>query len=154
MSPHDVRLPAQAPARPFPSTNAFYTHSARPRTTNIWCGSYQAGDIAENKLTAALDSCFESNGDPNASSESVWNVVLDDAALGACTAEFPTSRRVAGGWIEGSIFKRAPKPLSTALSDGTYRSWSPSAGEVERLNEILPDGVCDFSQPDRGRPRG
>ena len=59
---------------------------------------------------------------------------------------------VAGGPIEGSIFKCALKPVATALNDGTYGSWVPNMAEIARLNEIFPQGVCDYSQPDQGRP--
>jgi Tannase-like family of unknown function (DUF6351) len=33
-----------------------------------------------------------------------------------------------------------------------YGSWTPTEAQVERLKEIFPTGVCDYSQPDAGRP--
>lgn len=111
--------------------------------------------IAENKPAQAVDSCFETQGDLIASGDDVWDGIIDNNPDGACTSRFPThttSRMVAGGPIEGSIFKCALKPVATALNDGTYGSWVPNMAEIARLNEIFPQGVCDYSQPDQGRP--
>ncbi|MBQ0747823.1 MAG: hypothetical protein KBT82_15855 [Marinobacter sp.] len=52
------------------------------------------------------------------------------------------------------MFKCSLKPVATALTDSTYGTVSFSEAEVTRLNEIFPDGVCDCSQPDQGRPAG
>ncbi|WP_407656650.1 DUF6351 family protein [Marinobacter antarcticus] len=41
-----------------------------------------------------------------------------------------------------------------ALTDNTYGTVSFTEGQVTRLHEIFPDGVCDYSQPDQGRPAG
>jgi hypothetical protein len=111
--------------------------------------------VAENKPAGAVDSCFESNGAPIASGPHVWDGILDSGPKGACAQRFPvfqTSRIVAGGPIEGGIFKCALKPLATALADGTYAPWAPSADEAARLAQIFPTGVCDYSKPDAGKP--
>lgn len=111
--------------------------------------------IAGNKPAAAVDSCFETNGDLIAAGQDVWDGILDNSSAGACTNLFPTyttSRMIAGGPIEGSIFKCALKPVSTALTDGTYGSWNPTTEQVAELNAIFPQGVCDYAQPDQGRP--
>lgn len=145
------------PSRPRPNEEFDQTWMALD-VLHEWVTNIQTNpdrSIAENKPTAAVDSCFESDGSLIASGENVWDGILNEATPGACTAEFPTystSRRVAGGPIEGSIFKCALKPVSTALNDGTYGSWSPSLGEIARLNEIFPQGVCDYARPDQGRP--
>lgn len=113
--------------------------------------------IAENKPAEALDACYKTNGELIAAGEDVWNGVLDEQPAGACASKFKiytTSRMVAGGPIEGSVFKCGLKFVATALKDGTYGSVSFSEGDVMRLNEIFPDGVCDYSQPDQGRPAG
>jgi len=111
--------------------------------------------IAENRPATAVDACFETNGDLIESGDDVWNGILDNNPEGTCTAQFQTyttSRMVAGGPIEGSVFKCSLKPVASALSDGTYGTTSFTPAEVDRLNEIFPDGVCDYSQPDQGRP--
>ncbi|MCW8193326.1 hypothetical protein F6455_00820 [Proteobacteria bacterium 005FR1] len=112
--------------------------------------------LAENRPAAAVDSCFATDGSLIASGADVWAGILDDREPGVCTEKFPiysTSRMIAGGPIEGSIFKCALKPVDLALSDGTYAPWTPSAAEITRLKRIFPQGVCDYSKPDQGRPK-
>jgi hypothetical protein len=113
----------------------------------------QAG-VAGNRPETAVDACFATDGSLIAQGNDVWGGVLDNNATGACTQTFPlysTSRIVAGGPIEGSVFKCALKPLDTALSDGTYGNWIPDSDQIAQLRTIFPDGVCDYSQPDQGR---
>ena len=45
------------------------------------------------------------------------------------------------------------QPVSRAISKGLYAPWLPSAGDVARLEQIFPSGVCDYSKPDVGRPK-
>ena len=59
---------------------------------------------------------------------------------------------MAGGPIEGGIFKCGLKSVDEAISAGDYGAWTPSIAERARLLEIFPDGVCDWSQSDVGRP--
>lgn len=111
--------------------------------------------IADNKPAAAVDTCYETDGTVIAAGAGVWNGILGAQPEGACTARFETyttSRMVAGGPIEGSVFKCSLKPVATAQTDSTYGTIAFTEGEVTRLNEIFPDGVCDYSQPDQGRP--
>lgn len=113
--------------------------------------------IAENRPAEAVDACFNTDGSLIEAGDDVWNGILDDNAAGECTEQFQTyttSRIEAGGPIEGSIFKCSLKPVSEALADGTYGDVSFSAGEIERLEEIYPQGVCDYQAPDQGRPAG
>lgn len=111
--------------------------------------------VAGNRPATAQDACFATDGSLVAQGADVWQGILDQNSPGACTQAFPlysTSRIVAGGPIEGSVFKCALKPLDTALSDGTYGSWIPDAESIARLRAIFPEGVCDYEQPDQGRP--
>ncbi|MGO1499925.1 MAG: DUF6351 family protein [Marinobacter sp.] len=113
--------------------------------------------IADNKPAKAVDACYNTDGTIIAAGDSVWNGILDEQPEGACTAKFETyttSRMVAGGPIEGSVFKCSLKPVATALTDGTYANASFTTEEVARLNEIFPGGVCDYGRPDQGRPEG
>ena len=77
-------------------------------------------------------------------------------AAGACTQAFPTfstSRIVAGGPIEGSIFKCALQPVDRGDSrTASYGAWTPSDSQVAQLNAIFPSGVCDYSKPDQMVP--
>jgi Tannase-like family of unknown function (DUF6351) len=113
--------------------------------------------LTGKKPARAVDSCFATNGTLLHSGVDVWAGILDSRPAGACTQAFPlfsTSRIVAGGPIEGGVFKCALKPLATALADGTYGSWQPTSTELARLQQIFPTGVCDYSKPDVGRPPG
>jgi hypothetical protein len=103
----------------------------------------------------AVDKCFTSSGAPIASGSDVWSGILDAGPKGACAQQFPlfsTSRIVAGGPIEGWIYKCATRPVAAAIADGTYGSWTPDAAEAARLEQIFPTGVCDYTKPDAGKP--
>ncbi len=111
--------------------------------------------VAGNKPTEAVDRCFASDGSPIAQGVDVWNGILDDGAKGACTERFPiygTSRTAAGGPLEGDVFACQLQPVARAIAHGVYEPWEPSAVDVARLNQIFPDGVCDYTSGDAGRP--
>jgi hypothetical protein len=111
--------------------------------------------VAENRPAAAVDSCFDVDGNLLAQGEDVWAGVLDDQPDGQCTSSFPiysSSRRVAGGPYRGGVFKCQTQPVATAIEAGTYGDWVPNATEQARLEEVFPEGVCDWSLPDVGRP--
>ncbi len=113
--------------------------------------------VAANKPAKAVDRCFESDGTPIASGDDVWAGVLDEAPAGACTLRFPlyaTTRQVAGGPIEQSLFKCQLMPVTTAIAQGLYGVWTPSPAETAILQNIFPQGVCDYSKPDVGFPPG
>lgn len=111
--------------------------------------------VAGNRPPRAVDRCLTRTGQEIAAGDHVWDGILNDEAPGACTQLFPihqTSRIVAGGPIEGGIFMCALQSVDAAIAAGTYGSWAPSAAERARLLEIFPEGVCDWSQEDVGRP--
>ncbi len=114
--------------------------------------------VARNRPARAVDSCFATDGSLIASGRRVWDGVLDDErAAGACTQQFPiysSSRRVAGGPYEGGVWKCALQSVDDALDDDVYGDWEPDAAQRARLEQIFPDGVCDWRQPDVGRPAG
>jgi len=113
--------------------------------------------VADNKPARAVDRCFDAGGTEIAAGDQVWDGILDNESPGACTEEFPlysTSRIVAGGPFKGSIFKCHLKPVAEAIADGTYGVWEPTVVEQFTLEQIFPDGVCDFSLPDAGLPPG
>lgn len=112
--------------------------------------------VAGNKPARAVDRCFDTNGVEIAAGPDVWDGVLDDQPPGACTQAFPlhrTSRIVAGGPIEGGIFKCKLQSVAQAIAGGEYGGWAPSAEEQARLEQIFPEGVCDWRRGDAGRPR-
>ena len=113
--------------------------------------------VAGNRTAKVEDRCFDADGLEIAAGDDVWDGILDDNPPGACTELFPpygTSRIVAGGPFRGSIFKCALQPVSVAIANGLYGVWTPSPAEQAMLEQIFPDGVCDFDQPDAGLPPG
>ena len=111
--------------------------------------------VAGNKPALATDRCFTTAGTEIARGANVWDGILDSGPKGACAQEFPlhsTSRIVAGGPLRGGVYKCALQSVEAAIAGGVYGSWTPSAAEVARLKEIFPSGVCDYGQPDVGRP--
>jgi hypothetical protein len=113
--------------------------------------------LTGHKPARAVDSCFKTDGSLIYSGGDAWAGILDSRPAGKCTQTFQifsTSRIVAGGPIEGGVFKCALKPLAIVLADGTYGSWQPTPTDVARLQRIFPSGVCDYTKPDVGRPPG
>jgi hypothetical protein len=111
--------------------------------------------VAGNRPPRAVDRCFTTSGTEIAAGDDVWDGILDDDPDGACTQLFPihrSSRIVAGGPIEGGIFKCGLQSVDDAIAAGAYGPWTPNAAERDRLLAIFPDGVCDWSQDDVGRP--
>jgi hypothetical protein len=111
--------------------------------------------VAGNKPARAVDRCFEADGNEIAAGDDVWDGILDNGPLGICAGLFTvygTSRIVAGGPFKGSIFKCQLKSVADAIAGGMYGVWVPTPAEQARLEQIFPDGVCDFDQPDAGLP--
>ncbi len=111
--------------------------------------------VGEARPPEAVDACFVGDGTLLHRGAHVWDGILDGAPPGDCTKRFPlhtTSRIEAGGGIRGDVFKCALKPVDRALADGTYGEATFTAAEGARLHEVFPGGVCDWSQPDVGRP--
>ena len=116
---------------------------------------WPAKGIRGNRPSRAVDGCFDVTGKLIYAGDDAWNGILDDKPAGPCTQRFPiysTSRIVAGAPIEGGIYKCALKPVEQAIAEGTYAPWSLSDLQVQRLKQIFPEGVCDYSKPDQARP--
>jgi hypothetical protein len=143
-----------------PGTPQFDQTPIALQVVDEWLANLRANPgagVAANKPDAAIDSCFATNGSLIYSGSDAWAGILDSRPPGPCTQAFPlfsTSRIVAGGPIEGGVFKCVLKPVATAVADGTYAPWAPDAAQVGRLQQIFPTGVCDYSKPDVGRPAG
>ena len=111
--------------------------------------------VARNKPASAVDACFDSYGEKIASGDDVWDGILDDNVSGVCTDAFPlysTSRIISGNGIEGGVFKCALQSVEDAIANGVYGGWAPGPAEIAQLQVIFPDGVCDYTKPDIGRP--
>lgn len=114
----------------------------------------QAG-VAANRPTLATDRCFDADGAEIAGGDGVWDGIIDDKAPGACTQDFKvysTTRRVAGGPFEQSIFKCQTVDVFTAYSQGIYGDLPLPPEVLDTLAFIFPEGVCDYSKPDAGLP--
>ncbi|NUT33487.1 MAG: hypothetical protein HOV79_10465 [Hamadaea sp.] len=112
--------------------------------------------VAANKPAGAVDRCFDTLGTPIAAGTGVWDGILDDKPAGACTQRFPlhsTSRIVAGGPIRGGVYACELQPVADAIAKGLYGAWQPTPEQVQRLEQIFPTGVCDYSKGDAARPR-
>jgi hypothetical protein len=111
--------------------------------------------VAGNKPAAAVDTCFDVNGDAIHTGDDAWSGILDDSPAGPCTSQFPiysTSRIVAGGPITGDVFKCALRPTGDAIAAGIYGDVEFTADELASLDAIFPSGVCDHTQGDVRRP--
>ncbi|WP_237109469.1 DUF6351 family protein [Nonomuraea sp. MG754425] len=108
---------------------------------------YPARGVVGNKPPQAVDRCFTTDGAEIAAGPHVWDGVLDRRPPGACTQRFPlygTSRTVAGGPIEGGVYKCRLQPVDRAVAKGLYGTWRPTPAQRARLKQIFPTGVCDY----------
>ncbi|RLQ20652.1 hypothetical protein DWB85_16770 [Seongchinamella sediminis] len=118
-----------------------------------WMANIRANpeaSVGDNRPESARDSCFDRDGELIASGDDVWDGILDDQPAGSCTTEFPlysTSRIVAGAPITGDVFKCQLQSIASAIDQGLYGDWLPTAPQRERLETIFPDGVCDYELP-------
>ena len=83
--------------------------------------------------------------------QDAWNGILDDNQPGQCTQNFPifsTSRIIAGGPITGDIFKCHLQSIDDAIKKGVYGTWEMSTSDKKRMDDIFPEGVCDYTAPD------
>ena len=111
--------------------------------------------IQGSRPARAVDSCFDRQGALLQAGAGVWSGILDRQPAGACTQQFAlygTSRIVAGAPIEGGIYSCARQPVRAAVAHGVYAPWVPSEAEVQQLQQIHPQGVCDYTRPDQARP--
>ncbi|WP_448547082.1 DUF6351 family protein [Thalassotalea fusca] len=110
--------------------------------------------VVEAKPETLKDQCFDRDGITIASGDGVFDGQWNQRPLGQCLTVFPmfsTSRIQAGGTWAGDIFKCQLISVKTAIKRGIYRHVDVT-DIMEQLNEIFPDGVCDYQQIDLGRP--
>jgi Tannase-like family of unknown function (DUF6351) len=106
--------------------------------------------VAGNRPALATDRCFATDGTQIAAGPEVWNGILDDRPAGACTLRFPihsTSRIIAGGPFDETMFQCQLEPVAEAIALGRYGSWHPDTAQRARLEQIFPTGVCDYRKP-------
>lgn len=116
--------------------------------------SYQQ-KVQMAKPILAKDTCFAENGDIIASGNGVFDGDWNQQANGTCTNLFPiytNSRIKAGAPWQGSIFKCHTITIERAIENGMYGDLDLSA-QVNALKQTFPDGVCDYTLGDMGRPK-
>jgi hypothetical protein len=110
--------------------------------------------LARGLPQGAVDGCWDRDGNSIASGADVWDGAWNERPTGACLQRFPafkSPRDAAGGPLTGDVFKCHLQPVEAAITNGTY-------GEIDMrpharwLEQTFPQGVCDFSQGDAGRP--
>ena len=112
--------------------------------------------VVGNKPDSAVDMAYFADGS-EALGPDVWDGILNDDPPGPGTIAFPpfsSPRMVAGGDIQGDIFKTYLIPVEEAIARGFYDPVVLTPEQIERLNEIFPTGVADYSQGCVGRPEG
>ncbi len=110
--------------------------------------------VAENKPQVLSDSCFDGEGKVIAQGKQVWDGDWNQRADGACMKVYPrykTPREVAGGNVEGDIFKCHLQPVEQAVEAGVYGDLDMSHW-LDQLKNVFPTGVCDYRLGDAGRP--
>lgn len=115
-----------------------------------------AQGILKAKPPELKDTCFDEHGEIYASGPAAFDGQWNNKIQGACQSRFPmfsTSRIESGAPWAGDIFKCHLMPIDTAIERGVYHDIQLTAVMKEQLNTTFPDGVCDYSKPDVGRPR-
>ncbi|PSU14799.1 hypothetical protein C9J03_00900 [Photobacterium gaetbulicola] len=115
--------------------------------------SYSA-KVKESKPQLAVDTCFSAEGAIHASGKRVFDGQWNAQANGPCTDSYPiysNSRIQAGAPWKGSIFKCHTIAVEAAIAKGMYGDVDATA-RLSELQKTFPDGVCDYSLGDKGRP--
>lgn len=134
-----------------------FTHEALD-TIAEWQANLDADptlSVAEAAPDLAQDRCLAADGTEIARGPGVWDGILDDRPDGACAQHFElrtTSRIEAGAPISGDIYKCHLMPVTSAVAEGLYGQWQPTAAQLDRLEEVFPAGVCDYGLPSQGDP--
>ena len=110
--------------------------------------------VSESRPANALDTCFDRHGTAIDTGDGVWDGQWNGRPNGSCMTRYPTfqsPRNVAGESFEGDVFKCSLQSVDSAIARGLYGS-ADMTPHRRRLNEIFPQGVCDYSKRDQGRP--
>lgn len=127
------------------------------RTMERWLDNLRANEslsVANARPANATDRCYDSDGEVIADGDGVWDGEWNGRSPGACTRAFPpykNPRLIAGDDYAGDIMKCHLQSVDNAIASGLY---APLDAEPYRdeLQRIFPDGVCDYSLGDAGRP--
>lgn len=110
--------------------------------------------VVDARPVDATDRCYAGDGELIAEGNGVWNGDWNGQPAGACTKAYPpykNPRLIAGDDYAGDIMKCHLQSVADAINNGVYAPIDVSAHR-EELERIFPDGVCDYSLGDAGRP--
>ncbi|WP_156948432.1 DUF6351 family protein [Marinobacterium jannaschii] len=100
------------------------------------------------------DACFDHQGKLIATGNTVWDGRWNNRPEGLCSSTYPIyeqSRQVAGDSIKGDVFKCHLQPIEQAIEGGVYGDQDLQP-YLATLKTVFPQGVCDYSLGDMGRP--
>lgn len=127
------------------------------KTIDRWMKNIKSNSdktVVENKPVDAIDNCSNNEGELIAEGHDVWDGEWNNKKDGACTKVYPpykTSRMVAGENISGDVLKCQLQSVKQAIVRGIYSPIDMTVHQ-KKLEHIFPEGVCDYSKPDAGRP--
>lgn len=104
-------------------------------------GGTRADQLARNRPADAVDHCALPDG------QSVQGDGIYDAD-NACTQAYPVAadaRRVAGAPLRDDVLKCQKTPVAASVF-----ARAVTDEQVDRLRQVFPDGVCDWSKPSIG----
>ncbi len=102
--------------------------------------------LAENRPSAAVDSCFDRSGELLAAGNQVWQGGWNRQPAGPCLKLYPAyknSRIIAGESIHGDLFKCRTIPVQEAIDINLYSPVDMAPWRAQ-LQEVFPDGVCYY----------
>ncbi|NQY86314.1 MAG: hypothetical protein HRT51_00985 [Colwellia sp.] len=106
------------------------------------------------KPKSLVDQCFSAKGEVLFQGEGIWDGQWNNKSKGECQKVYPmysTSRIQAGSTWSGDMFKCQLMSVNQAMKQGLYGAVDMLSYQ-EQLEQIFPDGVCDYNQIDQGRP--
>ena len=104
---------------------------------------------------SASDRCYSAKGEIIAEGDRVWDGEWNNKSKGECSQTYPffsVSRTVAGSDWRGDIFKCSLQSIDQAILKGIYGD-IPMHRYIEQMRQIFPQGVCDYTKPDMGKPK-
>lgn len=110
--------------------------------------------LVSSKPDSAVDRCYDDSGKIIAEGQGVWNGRWNNRATGKCMKKYPiygVSRTVAGASLAGDTYKCALQSVDDAIQKGLYGDFDMRPHKT-RLSQVFPQGVCDYTRADQGRP--
>lgn len=108
----------------------------------------RSAKLAAARPELGVDACFTAEGDVVAKGDGIYD------RPGPCTDPYPVKgdpRTVAGSPQREDVLACDLEPVAAALDGDIYEGVTFTDAQRERLAEVFPDGVCDWTKPGRGR---